>query len=162
MSTHNICFCAEIKTLSILFGWHSLFGDPQYRFTILCLADNYVKNWQNLSISNPKTKSQEYQSTYQVLWKSIGIYWSYLLKTIILMDEWTVDGWQKHGQPMWNHNYAPLSCGGVYQETIIKLHHISTYLNKSSASGGIICLWQVIRWSTYTDSCTIQCSRCKL
>ena len=41
-------------------------------------ADNSVKNWRNLPISNPKPDlHNQYQCIYQVWWKSIDVYSSY-------------------------------------------------------------------------------------
>ena len=50
----------------------------------------------------------------------------------------------------------------VQCETIIPRHYCVAGYNKSSAKRGIICLWQVKRWSTKTASCIIQCSGYKL
>ena len=65
-------------------------------------AENSVKYWQSLPISN-----LQYQCTYQVWHKVIDIYSSYRSETKIRTNGRTADE-RTYGRPTWNHNTPPL------------------------------------------------------
>ena len=80
-------------------------------------AENWVKNWRNLPISNPKldlyniNAHTKFGKNPLIFTQVIGQKRKYRWKDVH-MTEGRTDRWT-HGWPMWNHNTPPLSCGRV-------------------------------------------------
>ena len=87
----------------------------------LSLADNSVKNWWNLPISNPKPDLHNINAHTKFSENPLILYLLNLLSRNHNTDGQTYDR-RTQGQPMWYHNTLSLhvSCGGY---NIIPLHY---------------------------------------
>ena len=82
-------------------------------------ADNSVKSWRNLPISNPKPDLHNINAQTKFGENPLMFTQVIIQKRkmdgrmdVPTMDGRTDDG-QTYGRPMWNHNTPSLLCGGV-------------------------------------------------
>ena len=80
-------------------------------------ADNSVKIWRNLSISDPETDLHNIKAHTK-------FHENPLMFSQVIILKWKTDGWQlmdrqmdgqTHRCPRWNHNTLPLLCGEVFR-----------------------------------------------
>ena len=116
----EICWLAspiQISTISmhipslVRIHWRLLKLSSENENMGLSRADNSVKIWRNLPISNPKPDIHNINAhakfTQVIIWK-----W----KTDRRMYDWQTDG-KTHRRPTWDHNTPPLYSGGKSTDT---------------------------------------------
>ena len=81
-------------------------------------ADNSVKIWRNLPISNPKPDLHNINA--HTKFGENPLMFTQVIIRKRKTDGWT-DGRQAHGRLTWNHNTPPLLCGGVKKQKLQNL-----------------------------------------
>ena len=120
---YEICLLAIPNQISIIsmhkpslvkFHWFLLKLSSRNKNMDVSQAENSVKNWQNLSMSNPEPDLHNingYTKYIYVWWTSIDIYSSYHPETKIRMDVW-----QKTRHVSTVHKYPTLWSLPIWQQ----------------------------------------------
>ena len=123
--------------------WYLLKFTTGNKNTDVWWEDNSVRNWQNLSICNPKPDLPNFNAH-----STFGEYTTHHPQKTIWTEVQQLEGltdWQTHGRPTWNQDTPTLLCGRVKDACV-------TLALKASIHVMMTMIWRFTSLSTLLKS----------